>query len=88
METARLASEPVCDYVYGMQEITLYRSEYRRLDRPNRWFLVLECLRHPIYAFMAYQALNPDPPETRNSDSTLLFAAIAHGIAGWLLLSR
>lgn len=70
------------------KQIELRRSEYRRLGKWGCARFILECIRHPIYAFMAYQAANPDPPETQARDQAVMFAAIVHGFVLWALLSR
>lgn len=60
-------------------------SRSYRVVRTPLWLMRL---RHPIYAFMAYQEAYKDPPESRARQQSMMFAAFAHGIAGWLLLQR
>jgi hypothetical protein len=60
-------------------------SEHRKM---GCFRFALYCMRHPIYAFMAYQAVNPDPPGSKARNDAMFLAAIAHGFMAWLLLSR
>jgi hypothetical protein len=85
--------EPVCDYLAAMLRlpppalsIELPRSSYRSFDRMPRWRRWLNCIRHPIRAFVTYQIVNPDPPTAR--DQAIGLAAIVHGLMAWMLTTH
>jgi hypothetical protein len=70
---------PISDRI----EIDLHPSRWRRMKPRNRWQRAIYYARHPIHAFMAYQVVNPDPPNERQT--AIFFSAVVHGIVLWVL---
>jgi hypothetical protein len=66
--------------------IDLPRANYRRVGPLPRWRRYLNCIRHPIHAFMAYQVVNPDPVTER--EKAMGLAAVIHGAVAWFLLTH
>lgn len=68
--------------------IDLSRSEFRHLGKMGHVRFALYCARHPIYAFMAYQAVNPDPPDTKARHEALFWTAAMHGVVAYFIAAH
>jgi hypothetical protein len=63
--------------------IDLPVTSYRQ-TRPSRWRLFIECLRHPIIAFVAWREQRHEPVLT-DRQRAIVWLALLHGAIAALL---